>query len=61
MKQFLDYFQYMEEMDTAAWIAWSAVATFFGVAGYYGLQLIPKAVELYANLAGMREQNREGE
>jgi len=61
MKQFLDIFQNIQQWDAGTCIAASAVVTVFGLLIYYGLQLIPAAVQLYADMAGMRQQNREGE
>jgi len=61
MKQFLDVFQNIQQWDAASYIAASAVVTAFGLLAYLGWQLVPMAVQLYADMASMRQQNREGE
>lgn len=59
MKQFLDHFTTLQQMDAGAWIALSAVVTYFGLLVWAGLQLIPAAVQMYAGMAEMRKQNQE--
>ena len=61
MKQFLDHFTTLQELDAGAWIALSAVVTYGVLMLWAGLQLIPAAVQMYAGMAEMRNQNREGE
>lgn len=40
MKQFLDHFTTLQQMDAGAWIAAGAVATFIGLAIYAVVHLI---------------------
>lgn len=61
MKQFIDHFTTLQQMDAGAYIALGAVLTWFGMMLWAGLQLIPAAVQMYAGMAEMRKQNREGE
>lgn len=59
MKQFLDHFTTLQQMDAGAWIAAGAVATFIGLAIYAAWHLIAGLAAACESYQTLREGDDE--
>lgn len=59
MKQFLDHFATLQQMDAGAWIAGGALLTMFGLFAWAFVKFVQSMIDLYGALADRRAQNRE--